>query len=115
MFFGEFPFHFPYIYSRGLLVDSTTFTGSYCDSGNNPEFMSLSYSNNIGSSEQIACQQYIKKWKIENPNKEVLRIAYKNAIGGQVMLNTYLDLLIIAKDHHHLYYYVFEYAGIILK
>ena len=73
--------------------------------------MTLIYSNNKGGSEIQACQNYIQKWKKENPNKKVLRIAYKNSIGGQIRIKTYLDLLIIAKDDSYLYYYVFEYAG----
>lgn len=111
MYFGEYPFDVPYVYSRGLYTNSNNFSGSYCKSQDSSEFMSLAYKNNEGISEQNACKQYIAKWKQNNPEKKVLRIAYKNAIGGQTMLKTYLDLLIIAKDDQHLYYYVFEYAG----
>ena len=112
MYYGEYPYDSPYIFSRGLSSDMRNFTGSYCKSRTDSGFMALAYSNNMGMSEQIACQQYIKEWKIQNPEKKVLRIAFRDSIGGQVMLKTYVDLLIIAKDLNHLYYYVFEYAGI---
>lgn len=112
MFSGEYPENSPYIYSRGLPLFINSFTGSYCHNNQDQDFMSLTYSNNKGLSEQTACQNYIKEWKRDNPHKSILRIAYKNSIGGQVMLKTYLDLLIIAKDDENLYYYVFEYAGI---
>lgn len=112
MFFGEYPVNYPYIFSRGTKSDfQTNFAGSYCLNKSNSNIMSLVYSNNKGVSEQLACQNYIKKWKHENPDKTVLRIAYKNSVGGQILLKTYLDLLIIAKDATKLYYYVFEYAG----
>lgn len=112
MYYGEYPYDSPYIFSRGLSSDINNFTGSYCKLETDSDFMSLVYSNNEGMSEQIACKRYIKEWKIQNPEKTVLRIAYQNSIGGQVMLKTYVDLLIIAKDADHLYFYVFEYAGI---
>ena len=112
MFFGEYPINSPYIFSRGSpIFPFKNFTGSYCYDKKDSSIMSLVYSNNKGGSEIKACQNYIKKWKIENPHKKVLRIAYKNSIGGQILMKTYLDLLIIAKDDANLYYYVFEYAG----
>jgi hypothetical protein len=115
MFFGEYPINSPYIFSRGSpIFPDKNFTGSYCYDKSNSSVMSLIYSNNQGGSEIKACQNYIKKWKKENPNKKVLRIAYKNSIGGQILIKTYLDLLIIAKDDSNLYYYVFEYAGKII-
>ena len=101
MFYGEYPYNFPYIYSRGLPLDANNFTGSYCKLKTNSKFMSLTYRNNEGISEAFACQQYIKEWKIKNPEKQVLRIAYRNSIGGQLMLKSYLDLIIIAKDHDY--------------
>ena len=113
MFFGEYPYNSPYVYSRGLVSDSNTFTGSYCKLKKDSNFMSLSYSNNEGVSEQTACKKYIKEWKLKNPEKKVLRIAYQNSIGGQIMIKTYLDLIIIAKGSQssQIYFYVFEFAG----
>ena len=113
MFFGEFPYNTPYVYSRGLVSDPSTFTGSYCKSNNDSNFISLTYSKRDGLSEQTACRKYLNEWKIANPEKKVLRISYANSIGGQVMLKSYLDLLIIAKHPQlsKIYFYVFEFAG----
>ena len=114
MFFGTYPYNSPHVYSRGLPLSTNNFCGSYCYSKNDSDVMSLTYSKNEGSSEQIACRQYIKEWKKNNLSKSVLRVAWQNSIGGQIMLQTYLDLLIIAKDPSnpsHIYYYVFEFAG----
>ena len=113
MFFGEFPYNAPFVYSRGLVSDSRTFTGSYCKSNTDSDFISLTYSKNEGISEQTACHKYLNEWKIANPEKKVLRVAFQNSIGGQVMLGSYLDLLIIAKHPQlsRIYFYVFEFAG----
>ena len=83
MYYGEYPYDSPYIFSRGLSSDMRNFTGSYCKSRTDSGFMALAYSNNMGMSEQTACQQYIKEWKIQNPERYHRQLKFQRKIARQ--------------------------------